>query len=302
MSLIWVTGASGQVGRLLSHLIRSEYQQWSVRFFSHSEFNLTNVDEMVRWFQLEKPQCIINLAAYTAVDKAEMECDLAYAVNATGISDLATLCAENSVPIIHVSTDYVFSGSASVSYNEDAPVDPQSVYGASKAMGETYLRACHDSHIILRTSWIFSSGNESFVTRILRKGLSQSDLSVVSDQIGCPTAASHLAIVLCRIASQILEERAVYGTYHYRDDTIHSWFSFAQQIMTLATSDSSRWQDVVVSSVPTSAYPTAAIRPSYSVLKVDKLTRDYGIYPMSFATGLKTVVSQIMEQLNHVSA
>lgn len=302
MPLIWVTGANGQVGRALTHLIQRNYQQWVVRFFSHTEFDLTDTAGMMKWFQSERPQCVINLAAYTAVDLAESEQELAYAVNASGVEYLAHQCALLEIPIIHVSTDYVFSGYTAEPCSEEAITASLSIYGQSKALGEQFLRNHHTQHVIVRTSWIFSAGRESFVTKILQKAYHQRQLSVVSDQIGCPTSAIHLAMVLCHIAVRVLEERATYGTYHYRDDQVHSWYSFAKQIMGLAAMENGSWQEVQVLPVLSTSYPTIAIRPSYSVLSVEKLIRDYDIFPMSFTSALQNNVRQILEQLIHVSS
>ena len=299
MSLIWVTGADGQVGTAVSNVLNNHFNQRSIRFFSRSDFDITNNTLISSWFQQEKPQCIMNLAAYTAVEQAELEQDRAFAVNAIGVQTLAKLCALHAIPLIHVSTDYVFAGDASEPYSETAPVVAASVYGQSKALGEQLLSDQHLLHIILRTSWVYSATQQSFVSKILQKAWQTRSVSVVSDQIGCPTAASHLALVLCQITERILEGRAVYGTYHYRDDTIHSWYSFAKDVLFYAAKECSEWRDVEVLPVLTSAFPTFAKRPTYSVLGMEKLIEHFGIHPMSCRDGTQETVRQILEHRNY---
>lgn len=297
--LIWVTGANGQVGCAIQQWIKQHFS-WTVRFFLRKEFDLTNEASMQLWFIRERPSCIINLAAFTLVDKAEIAIDEAYAVNAVGVAQLAKLCAQYHVPVIHVSTDYVFSGQGNIPYEETYSIAPKSIYGQSKAQGEIYLRTYHFEHIILRTSWVFSSAKDSFVTKILRKGYENGKVSVVSDQIGCPTSAKNLAVVLCQLAEAIIHNTAIYGTYHYRDDTVYSWYTFTQRIFDLVTQRGAQYEHMQVFPVSSDEYPTPASRPKYSVLSVDKLTRNYGISPLSCDEPLQTVVKEVMEKIHYV--
>jgi len=299
--LIWVIGASGQVGSALKYVIDASFYPWQVQFFSRAAFDITYKDSMQAHFSQSTPSCIVNLAAYTAVDKAESEVDKAYAVNATGVGILAQLCAENAVPLIHVSTDYVFSGTADKPYSEDAAIAPQSVYGLSKAAGEALVRTHHAAHVILRTSWVVSDTAENFISKILLKGRKLDTLSVVSDQIGAPTAAIHLAKVLCQIIERMVERIAIYGTYHYRDAKVESWFTFAKTVVELAATIDAHYETVTVLPVPTSAYKTPAVRPLYSVLGVQKLIEDYKIVPYSLVDVLSDMVRLTLERMTHVS-
>ena len=223
-----------------------------------------------------------------------------YAINAQGVKILAQLCAKHTVPIIHVSTDYVFAGEATEPYLETASADPKSVYGYTKAQGEAYLRLAQPEHVILRTSWVYSAEEASFVSKILRVGLAKRKVSVVSDQTGCPTAACNLALVLCQLVAAVLDGSIVFGTYHYRDDEIHSWFSFTQKIFAMLSAQDQQLTEIEVVPILSVAYPTLATRPKYSVLGVDQISKNFAISPMSTQHALPKVLQQLMERTCYV--
>src|SRR5208283_2197716 len=213
------------------------------------------------------PCLLINCAAYTAVDKAESEPEAAFAVNRDGPANLAGECERRGMPLIHISTDYVFNGESDSPYKEDDAADPLNVYGRSKWEGEEAVRSRLAEHIIVRTSWLYGSGGQNFVKTILRLGKERDELEVVSDQYGCPTWSFDLAECLVRIAERVLlgSEDASWGTFHFCGEGVTTWYEFA-----LAILDEARRREssgiARVSPVPGSSYPTVAVRPRYSVL------------------------------------
>jgi len=259
---ILVTGGRGQLGRSLATRARA----------AGHEVAAPDVDELDITKPIALPSCdlVINAAAYTAVDKAESERDAAFAVNRDGAAHLARACKERGVRLVHVSTDYVFDGTATRPYREDDPVAPQSVYGASKAEGERAVGAFGGT--VVRTSWLFAEGGPSFVHTILRLARERPSLRVVADQHGCPTYAGDLAQALLELAA------APAGIYHYCNDGATTWHAFAEAIVGRA-----------VTPITTADYPTPAKRPAYSVLDTTKV-RALGIIPPHWSIGLQRVL------------
>jgi dTDP-4-dehydrorhamnose reductase len=220
----------------------------------------------------EKPDLVINAAAYTAVDKAESEPELAFAVNRDGPAALAEACQVIGAPLIHVSTDYVFDGSKRGAYVEEDPVNPASVYGASKEAGESAIRARLPAHVIIRSSWIYAPMGQNFVRTMLRLGRERPELRVVEDQTGSPTAAEELARAVQGAAGALLAGGRDYGTFHFAGSGSTSWFGLAEAIFELAEGPRPR-----LIPIPTSGYPTPARRPANSVLDSSKFARLYGV-------------------------
>ena len=220
----------------------------------------------------EKPDLVINAAAYTAVDKAESEPELAFAVNRDGPAALAEACQAIGAPLIHVSTDYVFDGSKRGAYVEEDPVNPASVYGASKEAGESAIRARLPAHVIIRSSWIYAPMGQNFVRTMLRLGRERPELRVVDDQTGSPTAAEELARAVQGAAGALLAGGRDYGTFHFAGSGSTSWFGLAEAIFELAEGPRPR-----LIPIPTSGYPTPARRPANSVLDSSKFARLYGV-------------------------
>ena len=220
---------------------------------------------------------MINAAAYTAVDQAESEQELAFSVNCKGPAYLAKACSKFRIPLIHVSTDYVFDGSKRTPYLETDPVSPVCVYGESKAAGEKAVRDALEAHIILRTSWLYSTHGNNFVKTILRLANEREELRVVADQYGCPTYAWDLAAAILHIADQMGRRgKTQWGTYHYCGQGIITWHDFAVKICGLAK----RYVPVRVKeieAISTAEYYTPAKRPAYSVLDCSKIARCFGI-------------------------
>jgi dTDP-4-dehydrorhamnose reductase len=208
-----------------------------------------------------KPEYIINCAAYTAVDKAEEEEELAFKVNRDGVKNLIEASEANQCKIIHISTDYVFNGNASTPYKVNDAIDPQSVYGRSKAMGEQALTELAPSRsIIIRTSWLYSEFGHNFLNTMLRLGAEKESLNVVNDQIGIPTYAKDLAQAIIDLIQLNIEIKKENRLLHFSNSKESSWFEFAEEIMKIAK------LNCKIYPIPTSAYPTPAKRPSYSVL------------------------------------
>jgi dTDP-4-dehydrorhamnose reductase len=267
---ILVIGRSGQLARALAEAT------WpagiALASLSRAEIDLARPAGVAAAVAAEKPDLVINAAAYTAVDKAESEPELAFAVNRDGPAALAEACLALGAPLIHVSTDYVFDGAKRGPYVEEDPVHPVSVYGASKEAGESAIRARLPAHVILRTAWVYAPQGQNFVRTMLRLGRERPEIRVVDDQVGCPTAAAELARAVAAAALGLLAGGRGYGTFHFCGAGETSWFGFAQAIFELAGGPRPR-----LVPIPTAGYPTPARRPANSVLDSAKFARLYGV-------------------------
>ena len=250
------------------------------------EFDITDKSAVFNMVTRSHAVLVVNAAAYTAVDKAESESELAFAVNRDGPSYVASACAEVHIPLIHVSTDYIFDGKKTGPYLETDPVAPIGVYGKSKAEGETEVRRQLKEHIILRTSWLCGIHGNNFVKTMLRLGRERKELRVVDDQHGCPTFAADLAEAILIIASIIEKgENISWGTYHYCGAGSTTWFGFASKIFEIAKGyDSLKLKKVIP--ITTSEYPTPAKRPANSVLDFSLLLKEFNICPLPWEKGL----------------
>ncbi len=291
MPRILVTGVPGQVGTELLRRVRPD--DVDIRGFTREELDITDagaVAAAVRGFDL-----LVNAAAYTAVDQAETERDLAYAVNARGPGLLAEACASKGIPMIHISTDYVFDGSKHGSWTEDDAVHAISVYGASKEAGERAVRAAHDGHIILRASWLYAAHGHNFVRAMLRLGTEHKSLRVVDDQVGAPTAAGDVAAAILVIAGKILAGHGgPFGTYHYASEGQTSWFGFADAIFECTEA---RWGwRPQVEPIRTVDYPTPAARPANSVLACGKIIEAFDPPRRPWRAALEEVMTELLDQ------
>jgi dTDP-4-dehydrorhamnose reductase len=224
-----------------------------------------------------RPSIVINAAAYTAVDQAEIDAAAALAVNRDGPANLARACADKQIPLIHISTDYVYSGTKKGAYVEEDPVAPAGVYAKSKAAGDREVAAGLKEHIILRTAWLYSVYGHNFVKTMLRLGHEKESLRVVDDQYGCPTNAADLAEAILLISGQLRDKgRLPWGTYHYCGKGVTSWFGFAKKIFEISTKyDSFGFK--TLQPVATREYPTPAPRPANSVLDCSKIDHAFGV-------------------------
>ncbi|MFL5265414.1 MAG: dTDP-4-dehydrorhamnose reductase [Stellaceae bacterium] len=244
-----------------------------------------------------RPDLVINLAAYTAVDRAESEPDLAWPVNCAGAAHIAAACGDYGTPLIHLSTDYVFDGAKAAPYCEEDPVNPLGVYGSSKEAGERAVRAAAERHIILRTAWIFGAHGANFVKTMLRLASERPVLHVVADQRGSPTAAGDIALALVAIAQSIERGERYWGTFHFTGDGATSWHGFAEEIIGIADKLDA-WphrSSPSVEPINTDQYPTAARRPMNSVLDCRKIAV-FGISPPPWRSSLPKVVREILDR------
>lgn len=272
MKTILVTGGNGQLGSEL--LAISKNSPHTFIFTDYLELDITKEKTITTFFENHTIDYVINCAAYTAVDKAEEDLLNATLLNTQGIQFLAHACSSFSIPLIHISTDYVFDGKSHIPYVETSLVNPQSVYGTTKLQGEQYALETHSQTIIIRTSWLYSSFGNNFVKTMIRLGLERESLSVIYDQIGTPTYARDLAEAILTIIDGVEEKRHPFtaGIYHYSNEGVCSWFDFAKEIHAL-------W-GITCSVIPieTTQYPTPAKRPHYSVLNKSKIKSTYGIH------------------------
>lgn len=236
---------------------------------------------------------VVNAAAYTAVDRAESEIAAAWALNAVAPALLAAATARAGIPLVHVSTDYVFDGRTEAPCTPDTPVDPRSVYGASKAAGEIAVRSANPRHAILRTAWVVSPHRGNFVKTMLRLSNERERLSVVDDQHGNPTSAGDLAAGLAAIAQALARDpTAPTGTHHFVNAGATTWCGFARAIVAGAARRGGR--SVPVDAIPTSAFPTPARRPAHSVLSTASLTAAYGLRPRPWAEALDDILDRLV--------
>lgn len=290
-----VTGAQGQTGTELTRKGRAA--GFEIVDFGRDELNIGDHRAVAQAIESNRPDAVINAAAYTAVDRAETEPEIAQTANTDGPGNIADVCADAGIPIFHISTDYVFDGRGTRPYLEDDAIAPQGIYGATKAAGEEAVRRATKQHIILRTSWVFSAHGRNFVKTMLKLTEERSELGVVGDQKGCPTSAGDIASALLDIAAQSLRWREVdfspWGTYHFCNRGETSWFGFAQAIVEGAAARGGR--NIPVRSIATADYPTPARRPAYSVLDNGKINHVFGIIPRPWKDALGEVLDELAQ-------
>ncbi len=260
---VLVIGSNGQLGQSL----RSIAPNYSVNFtFSdRSLLDITNQQNINVYFQKNKFDFCINCSAYTAVDKAENEEDLAKKINVIGVSYLAEACKKYQITLVHISTDFVFNGMAFKPYTEETKTDPISVYGQTKLDGEKEIQRILDNHYIIRTSWLYSEFGNNFMKSMLNLSKNRDVLSVVSDQIGTPTYAVDLAKAILII----IQSNSNYGLYHYSNLGVASWYDFAKAIFEYSNIN------IKINSIPSILYPTPANRPFFSVLDKSKIQNNF---------------------------
>ncbi len=301
-----VTGAQGQVGWELTR--RAATQGHDLLAWDMAELDITDADAVHQALNASGAEVVINAAAYTAVDQAEQESERAFAVNRDGPAHLAAACARLNLPLLHISTDYVYDGAKIDPYVETDPTTPLGVYGASKLAGDEAVRSLWSRHLILRVSWVFGAHGHNFVKTILRLARQREELRIVADQRGCPTYAGDLADVLLELAGRIAEidEQNAWGVYHYCGAPATTWHGFASAIIERAREEErvtpkrrsrkaapAAPEPLIVQSVTpitTAAYPTPAARPINSVLDCAKLAERFGIQPRPWQAGLDAML------------
>ena len=282
---VLVTGANGQLGKEF-RVIADQYPGFTFLFLSREDLAIHHFELVRNFFRSFNPDICINCAAYTAVDKAETEKELAHLVNAESTGVMAAVCNEFSTKLIHFSTDYVFNGTAQKPYKEEDLTDPQSVYGASKREGEILALKFNPQTMIFRTSWVYSVYGKNFVKTMVRLMKEKPAVSVVNDQWGSPTYAADLSKCILDI---LASGKFIPGIYHYSNEGMINWFQFAEAIKELTGSHCE------ILPIPTSAYPTPARRPAYSVLSKEKIIDQLNITLVPWKKSLQTCISLLKQ-------
>jgi dTDP-4-dehydrorhamnose reductase len=289
---ILVTGSKGQLGRCLQDAVltekgerRKEEGEKTLTFFftDIDELDITDIAAVADYAFNNKIDCIVNVAAYTAVDKAESEPLVAFSINGDGVWNLAHICMEQNVFLIHISTDYVFDGTASSPYNTNTLTNPVSVYGKSKLAGEKAIKDAQIPSVIIRTSWLYSEYGHNFLNTMLRLGKEKEEIFVVDDQFGAPTNANDLADAILMIISQTYKITKP-EIFHYANEGVTTWCGFAKEIMDTAQ------QQCEVNPIFTAEYPTPAVRPAYSVFELSKIKKKFNIQIPDWKDSLRNLL------------
>ncbi|MEX0364850.1 MAG: dTDP-4-dehydrorhamnose reductase [Ruegeria sp.] len=279
MAEILVFGRTGQVATELQ-------RQADVVALGRDAADLADPDACAAVIAARRPRLVINAAAYTAVDKAEEETALAHVINGEAPGAMARACAGLGVPFLHVSTDYVFDGTGTAPWREGDPVGPQNAYGRSKLAGEVAVAAACGQWAVLRTAWVFSAHGANFVKTMLRLAGTRDHLTVVADQVGCPTPAADIAAALLRMGAAMRDGQGG-GLYHFGGQPAVSWAAFARAIFAAAG------RAVMVEDIPSAAYPTPAVRPTNSRLDCAAIETDFGISAPDWQAGLAAVLQEV---------
>ena len=283
---ILVTGANGQLGWALSQAAKVT-PNFECIFLDRHAMDLSIPSELERIVELFAPSAIINAAAYTAVDKAETETKLAHTINAEAVAVFASIAKNKNIPFITYSTDYVFSGNATIPYTTDTPLAPINFYGQTKADGELMALAVNPDAIIIRTSWVFSSHGNNFVKTMIRLMKERDSLNIVGDQKGRPTYAKDLAFASIQVLNAINAGATIKGIYHYANAGETTWFDFAQKIKELAG------LDCQLTAINSDQFPTPAKRPAYSVLDTQKIEKELNLYIPHWELALSDCILQL---------
>jgi dTDP-4-dehydrorhamnose reductase len=291
MKKVLVTGAKGQVGTELQRLAwPNDVELVAIDL---AELDLADTVGIARFMASRSFAAVINCAAYTAVDKAETEAVAAWAVNALAPAALAAACARSDIPLVQVSTDYVFDGAKDGPYEVNDPIGPLGVYGASKAAGEQAVRTGCRRHAIVRTSWVVSAHGNNFVKTMLRLGAQRDSIRVVADQHGAPTSAADLATALAHVALRLMAEPEISGgIYHFTGRGHTTWYDFACEIFRQAAQRGG--PQLRVEAITTAAYPTLARRPANSRLSTASITAGFGIEPRPWQAALAEILTALI--------
>ena len=288
---ILVTGKNGQLGKSIHKIVTNNEQNSEFVFIGREVLDLSSQDSIINYFNNNSFDIIINCAAYTAVDKAEKEVELANYINHLAISKIAEISNEHKVKLIHISTDFIFDGVSEKAYLESDDPNPLNIYGKSKLEGELAVCAAMQKNaIIIRTSWLYSEYSNNFIDTIIRKAQKFDELSVVSDQYSSPTNASDLAKVIIQIINhnKFRNHDQLTQIYHYSSCGVCSWFEFAREILELANIDCQ------VNPIETKDYLTAARRPKYSFLNTDKIVKGFGLEIPFWKDSLKASIDNLL--------
>lgn len=284
---ILIVGGNGQLGNCIQKLSEQLFNQYKFDFTNSQTLDVTNASAVDEYISNYKPDYCINASAYTAVDLAETEREKAFAVNASGVANLAESCAANQVILIHVSTDYVFDGDTNIPYDEDNFTNPLGVYGESKRSGEELALEHNPRTVILRTSWLYSEFNKNFVKTMLNLFKTKEELNIVADQYGQPTNANDLAEAIFQI---IETEPKTFGIFHFSNYPETTWFNFAEKIAEYSRSP------IKLNPITTEEYPTPAKRPMRSTMSLDKIEEIYNVEPKHWEHSLQDCIEILAKQ------
>jgi|SRR6185437_678132 len=263
---ILVTGSAGQLGSEIKFLSK-KFPNYKFKFTSREELPIENSKSVQSFFETNRIDYCINCAAYTAVDKAESEKEIAFSINGDAVGDLAEACFKYKIKLIHISTDYVYDGSSRIPLKENGKLSPINVYGLSKLKGEELALKNNPSTLIIRTSWVYSSFGNNFVKTMLRLFKDKQEINVINDQLGSPTYAADIADMIMQLISEVEEGSSINGILNYCNSGISNWYEFAEEIKSLANSN------CIINPIPTTSYKTTARRPAYSVLDTSKIRK-----------------------------
>lgn len=288
---ILITGSNGQLGNEIRRNIKNYESLFKFYFTDVAELDITSFQAVDQFIKESHIDYVVNCAAYTAVDKAEDDVEMCYKINYGALENIGKAANQNGARVIHISTDYVFDGTNTRPYIESDPTNPQSVYGKSKAQGESVLlNACPQS-IIIRTAWLYSAFGNNFVKTMIRLGKEKESLNVVADQTGTPTNAADLARAILSILSYSEEKRFEAGIYHYTNEGVTTWYDF-----TVAIHKAAGITDCKVNPITTDQYPTRAKRPQYSVLDKSKIKSTFNLVIPQWENSMIECVKELTEQ------
>jgi len=289
---ILLTGADGQLGSCLQELAKTT-SLFEVIATDYQDLDITNQAAVHAFVDTCQPNIIVNAAAHTAVDKAQSELELATAINAKGPEYLAKAASVAGIPLIHVSTDYVFDGTATAPYQPNHPAKPLGVYGETKWLGEEAVRNTLTQHIIIRTAWVFSEYGNNFVKTMLRLAAEREELGVIADQYGCPTYAGDLAAAILHCCEQINAGNSAWGSYHHCGDLPTSWHGFTRAILAEGLAQGKLSSVAKLNAIKTEDYPLPAPRPAYSVMDCVSMHKSWGVGASDWRSALSLVVAKL---------
>ena len=288
---ILLLGCNGQIGKCLNHQLKNTNHE--VIYANRNQIDIADFEVTKKEILEISPDIIINSAAYTAVDKAEKDQNTADLINHLAVVNIANVCNLQGIWLIHFSTDYVFDGNSEVPYKEENKKNPQNIYGKTKLKGELAIQSSGCKHIIIRTAWVFSEYGNNFLKTMVSQAIDHNELSIISDQIGCPTYAQDIAKAVISIINQLNSSEDLEGIYHFSGNYACSWFEFAKEIF----NELCKYEKISIpdlKKVLTDEYPTVAKRPKFSVLDNSKLQEKFDILPSDWKVGIKSAVKKII--------
>lgn len=296
--MILVFGGGGQLGRELARLAAAQGVPFTA--LDRSAVDIGEADAVARAIDAVEPSLVVNAAAYTKVDQAETEIAAAERTNAVAPGTLGAVCAAAGIPLVHISTDYVFDGQKDGPYHEDDPIAPLGVYGRTKAAGEESVRQAIAEHVILRTAWVYGEFGHNFLKTIVRLAQTRDELRIVADQQGCPTSTGDLATAILRVARHVADGATPWGTYHFTGAGITSWHGFAQRIVARQSALTGRNPPVVA--IGTADYPTPARRPANSAFDCSRFAEVFGLRARPWGDAADEVTTTVVKALQRNEA